>query len=1078
MIDKPIAFRLLWTCAIIVLSMCATRPSDAIVSDPERVARKILDDTGITGGLVVHIGCGDGTFTIALHANDRYLVHGLTRDPAKVQHARARIRTVGLTGKVTVSVWRGDTLPFLDNQVNLLVCEDGAAVTSSEITRVLAPRGVAYIRTKGTWKKTVKPWPNVIDEWTHYLHGPNNNAVASDTVVGPPFHIQWVGASKWARHHNYLSSTSAVVSAAGRIFAIIDVGPKSSIEIPPEWTLMARDAFSGVLLWKRPIGSWEGHLRRFRSGPTELPRRLVAVDDRVYVTLGYGRPVTALDAATGETVRSYAGTEETLEIVANHGILYLVIGDVDVDAYAESVEQRGPSPAPVNKRIRAVRADTGQLVWNRSGPVTAALLPTTLCVADRGVFFQNPDGIVRLDAATGKQVWFTPRPVSVRRAGWSTPTLVVYDDVVLCADRAIQSDEERRTGVPATLEWTVTPKGLKLERATGDLVAYSARDGRRLWSCKAALGYNSPPDLFVADGLVWVSTDPNPIAATFSEGRDPHTGEVKRRLHTDAAFTETHHHRCYRNKATDRYIVLGRTGVEFISLTDEPPLRNCWIRGACQYGVMPCNGLIYLPPHSCACYIQSKLSGFYALAPASPSRSILANATDENPLEHGPAYGSIGNPEHKTDNPGDWHTYRHDPGRSGRTDVTVPAHLHRRWQTALSGRLTAPVAANGIVCVASVDTHTVYALDDTDGHILWSFTAGGRIDSPPTLDGGLALFGCADGWVYGLRQSDGALVWRYRVAPEDRRVVSFGQLESVWPVTGSVLVRDGALYCTAGRSSYLDGGMWLSRLDPATGRLLGKTRLYHRDPDTGEEPEARISDVELPGALPDVLACDATGLYLRDLRMDWSGTELTPDVDHLYSPVGFLDDHWWHRTYWIFGTQVFGRASGWAVTARYVPSGRILATDGTAVYGYGREKVLSGGLGLRDVPMHLFKADCKVTPIKQRLKNNNKALVERLTPAEVRYFWSREIPLVARAMVLTKETLFTAGPLFDKEMLEPEPTFTAGEPSALIAVAADDGHTLAQYKLDAQPVFDGLIAVKNRIYLSTVAGTAECWSAK
>ncbi len=147
--------------------------------------------------------------------------------------------------------------------------------------RVLAPNGVACLRRNGAWTKTVKPWPADIDEWTHFLHGPGNNAVAQDRVVAPPRHLQWVGGPKWARHHNYLSSTSAMVSTHGRVFAIVDLGPASSLNLPSQWMLRARDAFNGVLLWERAIGPWEGDLRRFRSGPTELQRRLVAVDDRV-----------------------------------------------------------------------------------------------------------------------------------------------------------------------------------------------------------------------------------------------------------------------------------------------------------------------------------------------------------------------------------------------------------------------------------------------------------------------------------------------------------------------------------------------------------------------------------------------------------------------------------------------------------------------------------------------------------------------------------------------------------------------------------------------------------------------------
>ena len=34
-------------------------------------AKDILDSAGIEGGLVVHVGCGDGKLTAALRASDR-----------------------------------------------------------------------------------------------------------------------------------------------------------------------------------------------------------------------------------------------------------------------------------------------------------------------------------------------------------------------------------------------------------------------------------------------------------------------------------------------------------------------------------------------------------------------------------------------------------------------------------------------------------------------------------------------------------------------------------------------------------------------------------------------------------------------------------------------------------------------------------------------------------------------------------------------------------------------------------------------------------------------------------------------
>ena len=67
-----------------------------------------------------------------------------------------------------------------------------------------------------------------------------------------------------------------MVTAGGRVFYIIDEGPISSVYLPPQWKLVARDAFSGVLLWQKPITNWESQLRGFRSGPPEIGRRLVA----------------------------------------------------------------------------------------------------------------------------------------------------------------------------------------------------------------------------------------------------------------------------------------------------------------------------------------------------------------------------------------------------------------------------------------------------------------------------------------------------------------------------------------------------------------------------------------------------------------------------------------------------------------------------------------------------------------------------------------------------------------------------------------------------------------------------------
>ena len=73
----------------------------------------------------------------------------------------------------------------------------------------------------------------------------------------------------------------------------------STMAVLPRWTLAARDAFNGIVLWEKAINQWEEYLRNFRTGPVHLPRSLVVADGRLYTFLGYDEPLVALDPASG-----------------------------------------------------------------------------------------------------------------------------------------------------------------------------------------------------------------------------------------------------------------------------------------------------------------------------------------------------------------------------------------------------------------------------------------------------------------------------------------------------------------------------------------------------------------------------------------------------------------------------------------------------------------------------------------------------------------------------------------------------------------------------------------------------------
>jgi len=926
-----------------VLSVFATVlwPVGAASAAEVPQATEILDATGVKGGLIVHVGCGDGKLTAALCANSRYLVHGLDGDAANVAEARKHIQSLGRYGQISVEQWEGKRLPYVDNLVNLVVSDQTLRVPMDEILRVLVPNGVAYLRQDGRWNRTVKPRPKEIDEWTHYLHDATNNPVAHDAVVGPPRRLQWVGSPRWTRHHDHMSSISAVVSTAGRLFYILDEGSTASIQLPSKWSIIARDAFNGTILWKRPIPTWHTRIWPLKSGPAYLPRRLVAVGERVYVTLGLPAPLTALDAATGETIRTYEGSTATDEVIASDGVLFLLVDERPDEAKrkaatVDDIKRRGRAATwkEVTRKVMAVQADSGQVLWEK----TARVLPLTLTVDARRVFFHDGEKVVCLDRKSGNQVWAS-KPIARWKPirSYFAPTLTVQKDVVLFAGG----------------EKMIHDVG-----GTDTMTALSAKDGKVLWTAEhPPSGYRSPEDVLVVGGLVWTGgTTRGSLTGVFT-GRDLETGEIKHQFPPDVK-TYWFHHRCHRGKATDRYLLVSRTGIEFIDHESRHWIPHHWVRGACLYGVMPCNGLLYAPPHPCACYLEAKLNGFNALAPAQPSKARMQTSDDVR-LVRGPAYAEeirtapAAKARSDEARDADWPTYRHDPERSGLAGTPVPTDVSPAWQADVGGRLSSVVVAGGKVFVASVDTHTVHALDAVSGKALWRYTTGGRVDSPPTIYEGRALFGSADGWVYCLRASDGALVWRFRAAPRDARLMAAEQLASVWPVHGNVLIQDGAVWCVAGRSMFLDGGLRLLSLDPKTGRRLSETVLDDRDPQTGENLQTRVMGLNMPVALPDVLSSDGRYLYMRSQMFDLKGKRLQlgphssnptkqgaaqqGEGAHLFCPTGFLDDTWFHRTYWVYGRSFSSGWNGYFEAGKFAPAGRILAFDASRVYGFGRK---------------------------------------------------------------------------------------------------------------------------------------------
>ena len=1057
---------------LVIAAVAGTASADSIS------AEAIYEATGIRGGLVVHLGCGDGTLTTALRASDRYLVHGLDTDAACVAQTRQLLHSKGLYGPVSADRFDGRHLPYVRDLVNLLVAGDLGDVTMEEVRRVLAPEGVAYVRQEDAWQKTVKPRPDGIDEWSHFLHDAGGNAVANDREAGPPKRLRWVAGPRWCRSHEFPSSVNAVVTAGGRIFTIFDEAPTGVYrKLPQRCKLIARDAANGVLLWKVPMRRWQPEFGTGSAGRWgihhTIPRRLVAEGDRVYVTLGFlGSPVSVLDAATGQILtEALEGTKGTDEILLSDGVLIVKI----TDGRSVAATARFGKDA-LNDTLAAVDVETGRQLWRKE---STRVVPYALSAQDGRVVYHNMEELLCLDAKTGNQVWRAPNQINSTVGGGST--LVITDGVVLFHGHG-QAPAQGAGKKPKIGQY---------------LTAVSLDDGDLLWrrrgSRSLAAACTQPTDLFVAGGLVWCGNS--------LEGYELRTGEVQKTLSIGKLISPGHHYRCHRGKATERFLIWPKRGAEFIDVEGDNHMRHDWLRAPCFTGPTPANGLFYAPSDQCFCYPGVKVSGFLAMS-AEPADELKA-ATNAK-LQRGPAYNeAIDHQSSIIDHQSpDWPMYRHDGRRTGSTKTAVPAELGKQWEIELACGGSQAVIVGDRLYLAEKDAHRIRCLRATGGEDVWSFTAGGRIDSAPTVHDGRVLFGCRDGSVYCLRAADGALAWRFLAAPDRRQVVSFGQLESVWPVQGSVLVQDGVVYFAAGRSSFLDGGILVYALDARTGQVLHHHLLEGPWPNIREDAGRPFA---MEGALPDLIVSDGRNLYMQRIKFDAQLNrlpttresdlgELDMGANHLVATGGFLDDTGFDRLFWMYSK----RWPGFYFSQQSPKAGQLVVFDESTTYAvkyFYRRIVWSPAFFPAEHGYLLFADDNDNQPMLQERAKTFETVdwlpkeaagdkfrrggrgVEKGTgyvrsrPAK----WQKMIPLRIRAMVLAGDHLFAAGP---PDVLDPEDPLAAfeGRKGALLQVfSATDGSLVNSHRLSSLPAFDGLSAAAGRLYLATRDGKVICF---
>ena len=583
--------------------------------------------------------------------------------------------------------------------------------------------------------------------------------------------------------------------------------------------------------------------------------------------------------------------------------------------------------------------------------------------------------------------------------------------------------------------------------------------------------FHIPADIFVVDDVVWAIGDKLEWRRSGGSGTilglHYRTGKQVGQISAKGAFGAGHHQRCYPSKATDNYMLLGKRGTEFLGFKPgDEPLKYQWVRGVCRYGILPCNGLMYAPPHSCVCSPGAQLTGFNALAPEAGTDPYPLTAGDAEP---GPAYGL----RWEDDDADAWPMYRADPMRRGMSRTVLPLELGVEWGTDFGSRISPPVQAGGRAYVSVIEKHQVAALDAATGELLWTHHCGGRVDSPPALHKGLVIFGCRDGWVTALRDTDGEVAWQFRAAPVDRRLVARDQLESVWPVLGSVLVSNDIVYVAAGRSLFLDGGIYMYGLEARTGKVRYRERLKPLDENT--DKTMKVSTSHMSGAAPRILQADAEQVYMghvmfdHELKLPASPGEgtytMTPrGRDRILPYGGFLDDSGYNRVYWTFRNvyckypQDRGRA-------------QLMVQDGNNLYGV---RYFWG----RGWNSPVFRAGDRYILYERKADDPIEASDGPHKLALDHYTWHTNIPVRVNAMVVARmkgavdvvPCLAVAGAPDVVDSKDPLAAFEGRKGAVLQLHDASTGAVRQKLLLPSPPVFDGMIAADKSLVISLQSG--------
>jgi outer membrane protein assembly factor BamB len=1014
------------------------------------------------GGLLVQVG--GASFLEALCTGPRIGLAVVETEPA-AQALRQKLAQAGRLGELAAVGLAGPRIPLTDRLAVAVVADlDALKVEQAEIQRIVRPRGKAWLLQGGKWTVWTAPVPETLDDWGQYHHDAAASEVSADREVGPARGIQWTTGPQDGDPRSGIRISEGVSLA-------IEANERNG-----QNALVARDAFSGLLLWRRP-DAVPGSRYAWMVGRGKVWFFPAPAKD--------GRPAKAmriLDLHSGQDADT-PWLEQGLGITfpeklpdhwKDRGEIYRKLQGPFDDAAARLTDN-GRLVQVVASKVAVLDADSGKLLWQNDRA--------------KGVY-QHPvvlgDALYLAGGAPARSFSYTHWPVvsvheivcfgledGTQRWIWNAPDpegkpMVLYNlaggagHLVGSLRMDAQKGDLGGLVVNATTGALVHAGPTKVhtgEIGGGHSSARSFILGDRIWSCGITKLAGSIP---VSSPL----TDPDPRYARLPRP----VGCTMFRATPDWIFG-----------SLTAYAVAGEEAVYHTDVA----------RTSCDVGAFPAHGLNYISPNHCFC--QPYVPGAAAYHP----RPFLG-PEDEERLTKGQAQAAPAK-----DDPNGWPAFLRDVRRSAWTDASLPVDMAPAWTVKpageppadpllasawedgwyLQGPLTQPVLAEGVAVVAAGHRQQVVALDPATGQERWRATLDGRIDSAPTIHQGLVFVGARTGYVYALNRDTGALVWKFRAAPRRDLIIADAQLESPWPCFGSVVADEKGVTVVAGRHTDVDGGLWWWRLEPATGNVLGQGRFG------SDNLKPRTYGGQNPGATaptgsntPPVVTADWFLLAGLHAKRDGEGN-LTPDAK-LFGDGEH--GHWTKRHnlgILVPGNQgLLHRPSylgGYKLTHYSYAQGRLFAWNGRGDFvmaGGSPTQTHRGGSGDNTL-RRLRRLDALAQREIPHPKEKDKT-VKRTDGAEV--LWEQPDHKVSwranglRALAVVGDTVLVGFTVSNRDHHK----LRAEQADRLNLLNLENGSTKASLPLPAPPVMGGIAVADGRILVACEDGSLVCFAGK